>query len=176
MVVYQLYNTAVWDLIGPTVSLHGTYQELDERNVKKQFWNGDLRDGVGFYDFCCAFAETSSFGAQLRLQNQLIQFPDLQTAGKCSVLRVELFLTQLFDLWRKITTNDETKPASYFVYMMQKWPAEPQAAPARQLVSSFACPHGIKVSSRFSGLGCGAPWAWRGRSTPGASRLSRQRE
>ena len=86
MVVYQLYNTAVWDLIGPTVSLHGTYQELDERNVKKQFWNGDLRDGVGFYDFCCAFAETSSFGAQLRLQNQLIQFPSLQTTGKCSVL------------------------------------------------------------------------------------------
>ena len=29
MMVYQLYNTAVWDLIGPTVSLQGTYQELD---------------------------------------------------------------------------------------------------------------------------------------------------
>ena len=85
---------------------------------------------MGFYDFCCAFAETSSFGAQLRLQNQLIQFPSLQTTGKCSVLRVELFLTQLLDLWRKIATNDEARPASYFVYMMQKWPAEPQAAPA----------------------------------------------
>ena len=54
MMVYQLYNTAVWDLIGPTVSLEGTYQELDERHVKKQFWNDDLRDGVGFYNFCCA--------------------------------------------------------------------------------------------------------------------------
>ena len=45
-------------------------------------------------------------------------------------LRVELFLTQLLDLWRKITTNDEKQPHSYFVYMMQKWPAEPVTAPA----------------------------------------------
>ena len=32
MLVYQLYNTAVWDLISPTVSLAGAYQELDERH------------------------------------------------------------------------------------------------------------------------------------------------
>ena len=50
MMEYQAYNTALWDAIDASILFNGAYEAVD-RLQRKEFANGDLRDGVGLYNY-----------------------------------------------------------------------------------------------------------------------------
>ena len=50
MMEYQAYNTALWDAIDSSILFNGAYEAVD-RLQRKEFANGDLRDGVGLYNY-----------------------------------------------------------------------------------------------------------------------------
>jgi hypothetical protein len=50
MMECQAYNTALYDAIDPSILFNGAYETVD-RLQRKEFANGDLRDGVGLYNY-----------------------------------------------------------------------------------------------------------------------------
>jgi hypothetical protein len=50
MMEYQAYNMALWDAIDSSILFNGAYEAVDHMQ-RKEFANGDLRDGVGLYNY-----------------------------------------------------------------------------------------------------------------------------
>ena len=46
---YQVRNTALWDVVRPSLELSGAFEIDDREYIRDTFMNGDLRDGGGLY-------------------------------------------------------------------------------------------------------------------------------
>ena len=74
MAEYQRYNTALWDVIRPSIIITGPWEEIDQDHIRDNFINDDLRDGVGLYHWVSTFGDTSGLVAQLKISKDLANY------------------------------------------------------------------------------------------------------
>jgi hypothetical protein len=103
---YQTINTAVWDLVRPSVDLAGAYEVMDIKHCKQNFMIGDLRDGVGFIWWAHALARTDPVLDQINALKELNDFPPLDGSKTVTRVMLDVHTSRLVEKWSAVSGND----------------------------------------------------------------------
>ena len=87
MMEYQAYNTALWDAIDQSILFNGAYEHVD-RLQRKEFASGDLRDGVGLYNYVRELTSVDPIEQQIEAMRALATHGML--SGDKNVTQVQL--------------------------------------------------------------------------------------
>ena len=107
MMEYQVYNTAFWDVIEPTLRFEGAYEQMD-RLQKKEFMNDDLRDGVGLYNFVRELTSINPIDRMIEAMQALASHGKLPSGAKVTLVQVDQHTNGLLTKWLDVQRPDAT--------------------------------------------------------------------
>ena len=110
MMEYQVYNTAFWDAIEPSLRFEGAYEPMD-RLQKQEFMNNDLRDGVGLYNYVRELTSANPIEKQIEAMQALaahgkLPWFKLGSSRPTYQRHTNGLLTKWFDVQRPDATAD----------------------------------------------------------------------
>lgn len=132
---YQQYNTAIWDIIYPSVRLAGPFMKSDLEDMQI-FKVGDLRDGVGLYKWVLDMGSKTDVNSQVDIANRLANWPGLDPDASHGE-----FVTHsldLLELWLSASDTSEAAPSAYYVRLLASLPATPAKTHVANIRSFFA--------------------------------------
>ena len=77
MTEYQERNTALWDVVKPSLDLSGPDEMSDREEIRKKYMIGDIRDGYGLYQWADEKGDQTDVLSQVELQRRC-------PTGRCS--------------------------------------------------------------------------------------------
>ena len=107
MMEYQVYNTAFWDAIEPSLRFEGAYEPMD-RLQKKEFMNDDLRDGVGLYNYVRELTSVNPIDQRIEAMQALAAHGKLPSGAKVNLVQVDQHTNGLLTKWLDVQRNDAT--------------------------------------------------------------------
>ena len=72
LALYQELNTKVWDVVRPSIDLHGAFEKSDRDLFRQTMMNGDLRDGAALYKWALSFGAGTDLKSQLQLTKEAV--------------------------------------------------------------------------------------------------------
>jgi hypothetical protein len=125
MMEYQVYNTAFWDAIEPSLRFEGAYEAMD-RLQKKEFMNNDLRDGVGLYNYVRELTSVNPIDRQIEAMQALASHGKLPSGAKVTLVQVDQHANGLLAKWLAVQRSDATPDALDFrTRLIASLPDEP---------------------------------------------------
>ena len=109
MLEYQVYNTAFWDAIEPSLRFEGAYEAMD-RLQKKEFMNNDLRDGVGLYNYVRELTSVNPIDRQIEAMQALASHGKLPSGAKVTLVQVDQHANGLLAKWLAVQRSDALPP------------------------------------------------------------------
>ena len=107
MLEYQMYNTALWDAIEPSLRFEGAYESMD-RLQKKEFMNNDLRDGVGLYNYVRELTSVNPITRQIEAMQALTAHGKLPSGAKVTLVHIDQHTNGLLTKWLDVQRPDAT--------------------------------------------------------------------
>ena len=125
MLEYQMYNTALWDAIEPSLRFEGAYESMD-RLQKKEFMNNDLRDGVGLYNYVRELTSVNPITRQIEAMQALTAHGKLPSGAKVTLVHVDQHTNGLLTKWLDVQRPDATPDVLDFrTRLIASMPDEP---------------------------------------------------
>eukprot|EP00900_Chrysochromulina_parva_P019644 jgi/Chrpa1/27681/Chrysochromulina_OHIO_Genome00026893-RA len=125
MLEYQMYNTALWDALEPSLRFEGAYEAMD-RLQKKEFMNDDLRDGVGLYNYVRELTSVNPIDRQIEAMQALASHGKLPSGAKVTLVQVDQHANGLLTKWLAVQRSDATPDALDFrTRLIASLPDEP---------------------------------------------------
>ena len=123
MMEYQAYNTALYDAIDPSVLLNGAYETVD-RLQRKEFANGDLRDGVGLYNYVRDLTRRDPIEQQIEAMRALATHGVLSADKNVTQVQFDRHVNGLLTKWTDVNL-DAANVADFRNRLIASLPDEP---------------------------------------------------
>ena len=123
MMEYQAYNTALYDAIDPSILLNGAYETVD-RLQRKEFANGDLRDGVGLYNYVRDLTRRDPIEQQIEAMRALATHGVLSADKNVTQVQFDRHVNGLLTKWTDVNL-DAANVADFRNRLIASLPDEP---------------------------------------------------
>ena len=124
MMEYQAYNTALYDAIDPSILFNGAYETVD-RLQRKEFANGDLRDGVGLYNYVRDLTRRDPIEQQIEAMRALATHGVLSADKNVTQVQFDRHVNGLLAKWTDVNLDAAANVADFRNRLIASLPDEP---------------------------------------------------
>ena len=107
MMEYQVFNTAFWDVVEPSLPFEGAYKSMDRLQLK-EFMNDDLRDGVGLYNYVRELTDVNPIDKRIEAMQALAAHGKLSADARVTLVQIDKHSNGLLAKWLDVHGNGAT--------------------------------------------------------------------
>ena len=107
MMEYQVFNTAFWDVVEPSLQFEGAYKSMDRLQLK-EFMNDDLRDGVGLYNYVRELTDVNQIDKRIEAMQALAAHGKLSADARVTLVQIDKHSNGLLAKWLDVHGNGAT--------------------------------------------------------------------
>ena len=131
---WQVFGTAIFDAVRPSLILDGKHFEIDLAAIKKMKsvlpGGHAFRDGRALIRWALEFVDKTSIEAQLSIVDDLSK---KKLGANATVADLDVFLHDFYKLWLSKTGSDSRRPEEFWVLLLAALPSEPTTSKLAQI-------------------------------------------